>query len=123
MPTLDDIFHKEARDYTELKQTETQLAKAVVITWAVCLFSWILVWMFDPTAKSDLLIGIVLIFTIFPLFIAGLLATPLNLIPYKDFNYRERFLRFWLICLIIIFTLMTMLGFFALFVENFSDTI
>ncbi len=120
MRTLDEIFHKEERDYSELKQTESQLAKAAVMLWGVCLLSWLVVGTLDPEEGSDLLLGVAIIFTIFPPFIAAAFATPLNLIPYRDFNYRERFPRIWLICLIVLFALMTIIGLFALVTENFS---
>lgn len=120
MRTLDDIFHKEERDYSDLKKTEEQLIKVTLIIGAINLLCWLVVGLLDPDEGIDLLFGVAILFTIFPPIICLILALPVAAIPYKDFDYRERFPRAWLLVMIVFLSAMTVLGFFALVMDNFN---
>ena len=120
MKLLDDIFHKKERDYSGLKRLESQLIKATFITWCVNLLCWVVVGILDPDEGIDLLFGVTILFTIFPPIICLILAIPFNFIPYKDFDYQERFPRMWLLVMIVFLSAMIVLGFFALVMDNFN---
>ena len=104
---LDDIFNEKELNFDRLKEEEHRLKKMVLLIALLGISLWIYIAYLTKGFDIGLFTGFAITLSLLPLVSGLMLTTFVTLFPYRGFNYQQRFLRYFLMVLMLQYILIT----------------
>ena len=98
---LDDIFNEQELNFDRLKEEERRLKKMVFLIAFLGISLWIYIAYLATGFDIELFTGFVITLVFSPLISGLILTTFIAMFPYRGFNYQQRFLRYFLMVLML----------------------
>ena len=114
---LDDIFNEQELNLERLRSEERQLKRLIFIIAAISLIVWGYIAYMERGIDIGFFVGMSLVLVFAPLIGALVLTTFIALFPYRGFNYQQRFFRYFLIVLMLLYIMINTLAFLGVVQE------
>ena len=107
---LDDIFNEEEPNFERLHSEEQRLKKVIMVIAAIGVLCWSFIVYYIRGFDIGYFVGVSVVLVFLPLVVALVLTTLVALFPYRGFSYKDRFFRYFLLVLMLLYITINVLG-------------